>query len=64
MKQISQVIEDQILKIKNDPGTEFINIPRLKRPSDDQIREYYKQNENSFSLVDFAQWVVDNSLKR
>jgi len=47
----------------DSPDVKRLNLPVIRRPDDEQIRQYVKDHEDQFSLTDFADWIIKNSHK-
>jgi len=61
MKNLDKRISDKVIQLRNQYQPN--NIPELKRPDDDAIREYVKYHKDSLSLTDFADWIIKNIKK-
>jgi hypothetical protein len=64
MKNVKNQISNKVALIQDKYISEQVvklRMPTLIRPSDEAIRQYAKQNSESFSLIDFADWIINNS---
>jgi len=66
MKQLDEKISNKIIQLREEyysKKAETINLPKLRRPDDYAIRCYFESHNDSFSLIDFAEWVIKNATK-
>jgi len=61
MKNKINILLESIKKDFVSEGIRHLNIPIIRRPDDDKIRDYAEKHKDKLSLIDFAEWVIQNS---